>query len=154
VNRVQEIQSERIRAALRPALEDGEQVEVVCSAAVGSISVARMMGTALVVGALTAGTLIAFRVPKKLYVGLTDRRLIFLEGNIMSGRPTSKVALQLGRPVLASTSTRPKRTMALVPTLVVDLAIAGSDTGLRLTFPTPCRDEGRQIAAALTPPAS
>jgi hypothetical protein len=94
---VNEHQSELVRAALGPTLEDGEQVEVVCSATVGSISVARMMGTAVVVAAVTAGTLIALRMPKKLYVGLTDRRLIFLEGNFTTGRPTSKVALQLAR---------------------------------------------------------
>jgi hypothetical protein len=151
---VKERRSELVRAALAPTLDDGEQVEVVCSAVVGSISAARMMRTGLAVTVLTAGMLTVFRVPKKRYVGLTDRRLILLEGNPTSGRPTSTVALQLERSALASTGTQQKRVMLLAPTLVVDVAVAGSDTGLRLTFPTVCRDEGRKIAAALTPSAS
>jgi hypothetical protein len=150
---MKERQSELIKVALGPSLEEGEQVEVACSAIVGSISMTRVMGTAFAVAALTAGTLTVFRSPKKMYVGLTDRRLLFVEGNYMSGRPTSTLAMQIPRGALASTGTRKKRTM-LMPTLLVDLAVAGSDTGLRLTFPTPCRDEGRRMAAALTAPAS
>ena len=38
----------------------------------------------------------------------------------------------------------------MLPSLLVDLAITGNPTGLRLTFPVNYREDGQQIAAALT----
>jgi hypothetical protein len=89
-------------------------------------------------------------VPKRLWVALTDQRLLFFEPNAVSGRPTSKVVIQLPRSALTCTGTRPKMMMFMVPMLLADVVIAGNANGLRLTFPTAYRADGRQIAAALT----
>ncbi len=35
-------------------------------------------------------------------------------------------------------------------TLVTSLSIAGADKGLKLTFPNPCRPQGRELVAALS----
>jgi len=129
--------------------EPGESVEIVGSALVGQLSVKKNLAQALVVSAATLGTIIAWRQPQKLFVALTDRRLVFLTGNLATGKATSKVALALPRTALSTVGTRTKRVMLVIPILVVDLAVKGSDQGMRLQFPAAVRAEGAELASAL-----
>ena len=143
-----------VHAGMVSNLEPGESVEIVGSALVGQLSVKKNLAQALIVSAATLGTITAWRQPQKLFVALTDRRLVFLTGNLATGKATSKVALALPRSALSTVGTRTKRVMLVIPTLVVDLAVKGSEQGMRLQFPAAVRAEGAELASALPPAAT
>lgn len=138
-----------VHEGAQSSLEPGERVELVASALVGELQMSSVMGKAFAATVLTAGMLTVFSAPKKLFLALTDRRLLFLEANAVTGRATSQLVSQLPRTHVRAIALRPKRTMLVIPTLIVDLEVAGAEKGLRLTFPTPCRTEGEQFATAL-----
>ena len=140
-----------VYAGMVSNLESGETVEIVGSALVGQLSVKKNLAQALIVSAATLGTITAWRQPQKLFLALTDRRLVFLTGSVATGKSTSKVALALPRTALSTVGTRSKRVMFVIPTLVVDLAVKGSDQGMRLQFPAAMRAEGAAFASALPP---
>jgi len=137
---VNQRRTDALKVAVAPVLLDGERVELASAAMVGNLSTARVVAQGLA----------TFTVPKRLFVALTDQRLLFLEPSAISGRPTSKIVVQLPRPALACTGTRIRMMMFMLPTLIADLAIIGSQAGLSLTFPVAYRADGQQIAAALT----
>jgi len=137
---VNQRRTDALKVAVAPVLLDGERVELASAAMVGNLSTARVVAQGLA----------TFTVPKRLFVALTDQRLLFLEPSAISGRPTSKIVVQLPRPALACTGTRVRMMMFMLPALIADLAIIGSQAGLSLTFPVAYRADGQQIAAALT----
>jgi hypothetical protein len=126
-----------------PHLRPGEQIEITAYANVGSVSVKRVVATAAVVAVATAGMFTAFARPRKTYLALTSQRLIFFDGETMSGRP-GKLLFALPREAV-SVAGADKGPLSLK----VELAIQGQDKGFRLVFPTVARKDGEQVAAAL-----
>ena len=121
-------------------------MEVPTEAMVGT---AVLTKTALASAAATAATLAisggligAFFVPRKQYVVLTDRRLLFVEQNQMTGRPMPNLIGELPRSALKTVRVRGR----LVP--VVTLSVAGEAKGLKLRVPWPVRRDAYTIAAA------
>lgn len=139
-----------INSAAAVVLDPGETVQVVASAMVGQVSAKKTIVAAAAVGVLTGGALTALVTPKKLYVVLTERRLVFLEGEKIGGKAKPVIYMEFPRSAVETVSTRTKRAVLVVPTLVAEFAIAGSEKGLKLQFPTVCRGEGQEIADALS----
>ena len=129
-------------------LQADEQIEMASYTNVGSVSVKRVVATAAIVAVATAGMFTALARPRKTYLVLTSNRLIFLDGETASGRP-GKILFTLGRAGVSVANAR----RGLV-SLKVDLAIQGSEKGLRLTYPTVTRKSGEAIVAALQAHAS
>jgi hypothetical protein len=125
------------------SLQADEQIEMATYTNVGSVSVKRVVATAALVAVATAGMFTAIARPRKAYAVLTSHRLIFLDGQTVSGRP-GKTLFTLGRGAVSVASVR----KGLV-SLKVDLAIQGQEKGLRLTFPTVTRRSGEAMVAAL-----
>jgi hypothetical protein len=130
---------DRVASSLRA----DERIEMATYTNVGSVSVKRVVATAAVVAVATAGMFTAIARPRKAYAVLTSHRLIFLDGQTVSGRP-GKTLFTLGRGAVSVASVR----KGLV-SLKVDLAIQGQEKGLRLTFPTVTRKSGEAMVAAL-----
>ena len=137
--------------ALAEDLNPGESVEMVSVAMVGQLSVAKSVATGLVVAAATLGTFSAFVRPRKLFVILTNQRLLFLGANETTGRARRGIVMEFPREALSTQTARIKRALLLLPTALVDIAIAGMDKGIRLQFPMPARADGLQLGAALQP---
>ncbi len=126
-----------------PHLQQGEQIETTVYANVGSVSVKRMAVTAAAVAVATAGTFTAFTRPRKTYLAMTGERLMFFDGETVSGRP-GKLLFTLPREAVSVA----KAKKGLL-TLKVDLAVEGQDKGLRLVFPAAARKAGEQAVAPL-----
>ncbi|MEU6896155.1 hypothetical protein ABZ934_31305 [Streptomyces sp. NPDC046557] len=131
--------------AASPLLFQGETVELITCANVGSVSVRRQVATAVVVGLVSAGTMMATVRPRQMYVVLTDRRLLFFDASTSTGKP-GRLLMDFPRPHVSAGVPR-KGMFGL--TVVTELVVAGHDRGLKLAFPTPCRAEGRTLAEAL-----
>ena len=134
---------DRIKKAATPLLEPGEAIEVATVAAVGKVSAKRQIATVAITAILTAGTVTAVTYSPKRPVVLTNRRLLFLDANEVTGRPLEKLVGALPREGL-----RAQRQQGLL-WLKYDLI---DDTGapvVRLSFPVPNRKAGHEMAAAL-----
>ena len=134
---------DRITKAATPLLEAGEVVEVATVAAVGQVSVKRQVATAAITAVLTLGTVTAVTTAKKRPIALTNRRLLFLEANDLTGRPQSKLVGALSRDGL-----RAQRQRALL-WRKYDLIDNTGAPVVRLSFPLPNRKAGDHIATAL-----
>ncbi|MEV7130001.1 hypothetical protein [Streptomyces sp. NPDC093260] len=130
--------------ATAPLLAPGEQVRLTSLAGVGSVSLRRQAVTAAVVGVLSAGTVMAAVTPRPLYLALTDRRVLFLDGN-RGGKPG---ALVLDLP-LAHVSAGASKKAFLGLQYVTHLAIAGQEQGLKITFPVQHRGDGPRFVAGV-----
>lgn len=129
-------------------LEDGETVEVVSVAEVGTLrpSTEDLATTAaLGVAALAMGRGMHVVVTRtRCGLVLTDRRLLLVEASKASGKMLG-VVLDVPRAGLR----RSEVTTRVY--LWFDVADTASETAIRLSFPLPNRAEGQQLAAALTP---
>lgn len=134
---------DRIKKAATPLLEPGESIEVATVAAVGKVSVKRQIATAAITAILTAGTVTAVAYSKKRPTVLTNRRLLFLDANEMTGRPKEKLVGEISRDGL-----RAQRQRGLL-WLKYDLIDSTGSAVVRLSFPVPARKAGNQIAQAL-----
>jgi hypothetical protein len=134
---------DRIKKAATPLLEPGEVIEVATVAAVGKVSVKRQIATAAITAILTAGTVTAVAYSKKRPTVLTNRRLLFLDANELTGRPQEKLVGTIGREGL-----RAQRQRGLL-WLKYDLIDNTGAAVVRLSFPVPARKAGNQIAQAL-----
>ena len=134
---------DRIKKAATPLLEPGEVIEVVTVAAVGKVSARRQIATVAVAAILSAGTVTAVAYSPKRPVVLTDRRLLFLDANELTGRPLEKLVGALPREGL-----RAQRQRGLL-WLKYDLIDNTGAPVVRLSFPVPNRSAGHQMAAAL-----
>lgn len=135
--------ADQVTAVATPVLEPGERIEVRSVANVGTVSVKRRIGTAAVVGVLSAGTVMVAVQPRKFFLALTDRRLL-LFGQGMSGRPEKKLAAALPRQLLHAGEAK----KGLV-TATFELSIDGQEKGLKFVFPLPARGDAPLIAAAI-----
>ena len=142
-----------VREAFAEHLVPGEQIRVVATSTVKQVTAKRMVATAAAAAVLTAGMLTVHVAPKKFFVVLTDRRLVFLGGNELTGRPNKKIVMELPVQALTVQSLRTKRVLLLIPSAVLEVAVAGSDKGLWMQFPTPCRDRAADIARWLGAPS-
>jgi hypothetical protein len=122
-----------------PHLRQGEQIVMTVYANVGSVSIKRVVATAAVVAVATAGMFTAFARPRKTYLALTSQRLMFFDGETISGRP-GKLLFTLPREAV-SVAGVDKGALALK----VELAIQGQDKGLRLVFPTVARKTSQEL---------
>jgi len=134
---------DRIKKAATPLLEPGEVIEVATVAAVGKVSTRRQIATVAVTAILSAGTVTAVTYSPKRPVVLTNRRLLFLDANEITGRPLEKLVGVLNREGL-----RAQRQRALL-WLKYDLIDSTGAPVVRLSFPVPNLSAGHQIAAAL-----
>ncbi|MEX2983705.1 hypothetical protein [Streptomyces sp. C36] len=131
--------------AATPMLAADERVDLITCANVGTVSVRRQVAAAALVGVLSGGTMMATVRPRQMYLLLTDRRLLFFDASTATGKP-GKLLIELARPYVAAC---PARKGMLGLTLIIELALAGQAEGLRLTFPSPCRADGRQLMGLL-----
>jgi hypothetical protein len=127
-----------------PLLAQGEELRLTTLAGVGSVSVRKRVVTAAVVGALSAGTVMATVTPRPMYIALTDRRVLFFDGN-RGGRPG---ALVLDLP-LAYVSAGGSKKAFLGLQYVTHLSVAGQDKGLKVTFPVQHRADGPRFVTGL-----
>ncbi|TLS43941.1 hypothetical protein FE633_23230 [Streptomyces montanus] len=127
-----------------PLLRPEEQVEFSTLAAIGSVSAGKRALTAAVAGVLSAGTVIATVTPRPMYIVLTDRRLLFFDGN-RGGRPGDLV-LDVPRPYVSATA--PKKAF-LGLQYVTHLSVAGEEQQLKLTFPVQHRADGPRFTSNL-----
>ncbi|MGV9254211.1 hypothetical protein [Streptomyces sp. NPDC003697] len=134
----------QLMEATAPVLVEGEQVELTSLAGVGSVSVRRQALTAAVVGVLSAGTVMATVTPRPMYVVLTDRRVLFFDGN-RGGRP-GRLEVSLPRPHVTAGGSR-KAFLGLQ--YVTVLSVAGQEQGLKVTFPVQHRGDGPRFVSAL-----
>jgi hypothetical protein len=140
---------QQLRAVAKPALQDQEQVQLMTFARVGSVSAKRKLATAAVVGALTAGILIVNVRPRGMYIVLTDRRILFFDGDISAGGRPGKHLMTVPRDLVTVSEPKGK---GFGLAIQIELAIAGQDKDLRILFPKPSKEEGRQFTDLL--PAS
>lgn len=134
---------DKIKKAVTPLLEPGEVIEVATVAAVGKVSARRQFATVAVAAILSAGTVTVVAYSPKRPVVLTNRRLLFLDANEITGRPLEKLVGTLNREGL-----RAQRQRALL-WLKYDLIDGTGAPVVRLSFPLPDRSAGHQIATAL-----
>ncbi|MET7380593.1 hypothetical protein ABZT08_17530 [Streptomyces sp. NPDC005526] len=130
--------------AAAPLLLEGEQVQLTSLAGVGSVSVRKQALTAAVVGVLSAGTVIATVTPRPLYIVLTDRRVLFFDGN-RGGKP-GKLLINLPREYVSAGDSK-KAFLGLQ--YVTHLSVAGQEQGLKVTFPVQHRGDGPRFVSGL-----
>ncbi|MGW0168834.1 hypothetical protein ACWDWT_27225 [Streptomyces sp. NPDC003343] len=136
---------QQLLQSVAPLLTEGEQVEITSVAKVGSVSARRRVLTTALVGALTAGTVIATVQPRPMYWALTDRRLMFFDASTMSGRP-GKLLMSLPRQLM---SAAPVKKALLGLGLQTVLTVQGQEQGLKLTFPLAYKAAGRDLASRI-----
>ncbi|SEC19459.1 hypothetical protein SAMN05216532_0739 [Streptomyces sp. 2231.1] len=136
---------QQLLQSVTPLLAEGEQVEATSLAKVGSVSVKRRVLTTALVGALTAGTVIATVQPRPMYWALTDRRLMFFDASTTTGRP-GKLLMALPRELVAAA---PVKKALLGLGLQTVLSVHGEEQGLKLTFPPAYKAAGRDLASRL-----
>ncbi|MET8451707.1 hypothetical protein [Streptomyces sp. NPDC005209] len=136
---------QQLLQSVAPLLAEGERVELISLAKVGSVSVKRRVLTTALVGALTAGTVIATVQPRPMYWALTDRRLLFVDARTATGRP-GKLLMALPRELM---SLAPMRKALLGLGLQTVLTVQGLEQGLKLTFPPACKAAGRVLASRI-----
>lgn len=143
---------DRIVEKAAPFLERGERIELACFVAVGSVSYRKEFVRALIIGLITLvltagmGWLITMKRPRKAHLALTDRRLLIFDGEASFG--TSKPGKLLYR--------IPRQAVTVVKSgnwglgiLRMELAIAGQDRNLRLSFTSRFREDGHAVIAKL-----
>ncbi|MEV6795010.1 hypothetical protein AB0M87_24145 [Streptomyces sp. NPDC051320] len=123
----------------------GEQIEFTGLAKVGTVSVKRQVLTSALVGVLSAGTVIATVQPRPMYLALTDRRLLFLDGATTSGKP-GKPLMSLERGLLAAA---PLTKALLGLGLKTVITVQGETDGLKLVFPPAFKADGRELVTRL-----
>ena len=136
---------QQLLESVTPLLAEGEKVELTSLAKVGSVSAKRRVLTTALVGALTAGTVIATVQPRPMYWALTDRRLLFFDGKTATGRP-GKLVMALPRELL--TATAPSSALLGLGAKTV-LNIEGEEKGLKLVFPPAFKAAGRDLASRI-----
>ncbi|MFJ7903387.1 hypothetical protein ACIQ6V_23325 [Streptomyces sp. NPDC096198] len=134
----------QLTEAAAPLLLQDERIQLTTLAGVGSVSVRRMALTAAVVGVVSGGTVMATVTPRPMYIALTDRRILFFDGN-RGGKP-GKLVIELPRPYVSASGSK-KAFLGLQ--YVTRLSVAGQETGLKVTFPVQHRADGHRFAAAL-----
>lgn len=142
------VKEKRVRQVFEvaaPFLAPGEHVQIATIADVGTVSVARKAVFALVVGIVSLGTMIGNVKPRRLYIAVTERWLLFFEGNTPSGRPGRELLMRLDKRQL--TASEPKEGLMTLSTL---LSIGGQPNALKVKFPRPCREDARRLLAGLT----
>lgn len=135
---------EQLMAVLRPLLQPDEPIEVMVLAGVGAVSVRRTMVTAVVTGILSGGTMMLTVRPKSMFIALTDRRLFFVDGVQVSGRP-GRLRMEIPRNAVRTEGLR-KGPLGL--TLRTTL-VYGAERGLKMVFAHPAKADGRALTAAL-----
>ena len=133
----------RLAQAAAPHLRPGEIVEIGAFTTVGSVSAKRQFLTAAVVGVATAGLVVATVRPAKRYLGVTNQRLLFFNGEASFGRP-GKLLFSLPREAVAVVKSG-RRMLAYQ----IELTIAGQEKGLLINFPMTTRATMEEIAASL-----
>ncbi|MFG2603334.1 hypothetical protein ACGFT2_07285 [Streptomyces sp. NPDC048514] len=136
---------QQLLQSVTPLLAEGEQVEAASLARVGSVSVKRRVLTTALVGALTAGTVIATVQPRPMYWALTGRRMMFFDAGTTTGRP-GELLMILPRELLAAA---PLRKALLGLGLQTVLTVQGQAQDLKLTFPPACKAAGRDLASRI-----
>jgi hypothetical protein len=129
--------------AAAPHLAAGERIEICAYANIGRVSLKRRAATAAVAVAATGGLLVVSVRPRKAYLVMTSERLVFLDGDTMTGRP-GKLLLALPRSAAAVVKVRKG-----VLTLRMDLIVEGQEHGLKVVFPLPAREDGQRVISAL-----
>jgi hypothetical protein len=131
--------------AAGPLLSQGERAELTGLAKIGSVSVKRRVLTTALVGALSAGTVIAIAQPRPMYFVLTDQRLLFFDVGRTAGKP-GKQLMALPRELL---SVAPLGKALLGLGLQTTLSVQGQETGLKMVFVPATKSDGRALAGRL-----
>lgn len=142
---MKEARRDMLLAAATPMLQEHEEVQLTTFARVGSVSAKRKIATAATAAVLSAGILMVAVHPREMYLVLTDRRILFFDGHTATGRP-GKHLMTVQRDLLTVSSAKGK---GLGLAIEVELAVEGQDKNLKILFPTPSKEEGRQFISAL-----
>ncbi|MFE2582132.1 hypothetical protein [Streptomyces sp. NPDC059378] len=127
-----------------PLLLPDERVELTSLASVGTVSVRRQALTAIVVGVLTLGMVMATVRPRAVYVVLTNQRILFFDAN-RGGKP-GKLLMNMARLYVTATAAR-KTFLGLK--VVTHLTVQGQEGTLKVDFPVQTRADGHVFAGAL-----
>lgn len=136
---------QQLLESVTPLLAEGERVELTSLAKVGSVSVKRRVLTTALVGALTAGTVIATVQPRPMYWALTDLRLLFFDAKTATGKP-GKLLMALPREHVTAT---PASKALLGLGVQTVLTVEGQEAALKLTFPPAFKAAGRDLASRI-----
>ena len=135
--------AQRVADAAAPHLHEGERIESIVYASVGSVSVKRKLATTAAAAVVSGGTIIVNVRARKTYLAFTSQRLLFFNADTAFGRPGNLLIIVPRAYVTVS------ETKKGILSLKADLAVEGQDKGLRVVFPKPARDDGERIVAAL-----
>ncbi|MFB7334303.1 hypothetical protein ACFC00_22055 [Streptomyces adustus] len=127
-----------------PLLFPGEQVELTSLASVGTVSVRKQALTAIVVGVLTLGMVMATVRPRAVYVVLTNQRILFFDAN-RGGRP-GKLLMNMARAYVTATAAE---NTFLGLKVATRLTVHGQEGALKVEFPVQTRADGHLFAGAL-----
>jgi hypothetical protein len=97
---------ERLMDVVTPFLEGGEQPIMSTCATMGAHSVGTITRGAVRQSVSTLGTSFTLHMPKRFFLVLTNRRLLFVDSHESSGRPLPHVAAHLPRHGLRLTPLR------------------------------------------------
>jgi hypothetical protein len=134
---------ERVLAVTKSVLSEGEQVEVMTYASVGTVSLKRKIATAAITTALSGGMLTMHVRPRRFWVVLTSARVLLFDADTASGR-RGKLSMALPRTSLTVASSKKG-----LLTTTVHLAVTGEDHSLRFQFPMPTRADATTLMAAI-----
>ncbi|HEY2507572.1 MAG TPA: hypothetical protein VGI58_13745 [Streptosporangiaceae bacterium] len=137
---------QQLQAVAKPMLHDQEHVQLMTFARVGSVSAKRKVATAAAAAALTAGVLIVNVRPRGMYLVLTDRRILFFDGDVASGGRPGRHLMTLARDKVTVSAPKGK---GFGLAIQVELVIAGHDKDLKVLFPKPSKEDGKQFTALL-----
>ena len=134
-----------------PHLRPGEQVQLISYTSVGSVSVKRRAATAAAAAVASGGLVAVSLRPRRMYIAMTQDRLLFFNGDTPSGKPGRSTLMDIPRPLITADGVKKG-----FLTSTVRLAVEGEDQDLKLVFPRPTRDDGEKLAAGLpaAPPAA
>lgn len=133
---------QKLLAVAKPVLQQQEEVQLMTFARVGSVSAKRKVATAAAAAALTAGVLIVNVRPRGMYIALTDRRILFFDGDVSSGGRPGRHLMTLPRDQVTVSAPEGK---GFGLAIQVELTVAGQDKSLRVLFPKPSKEDGKQF---------
>jgi hypothetical protein len=135
---------QRVHEVMSGLVQGGEYVQGASVAGVGRVSLSQKVAVAAVAIIASGGAMGMAVRPTRLYVVLTNQRLLGLRSTAWLGNPKAKIAFEVPRSAIPGTGT-PKQGFSYA----FDVLIRGQNSGLRLTFPRQHRADGEWFAAAL-----
>jgi hypothetical protein len=136
--------TERLMELVKPILRQGEQIEQMTAARVGSVSAKRQVATTAIVAIATAGIVRVTVHAAPRYLVLTSQRLLIIN-MLRTGRPVGPLLAQMPRQAVATTRLRSRLAVSFT------IQVNGDPKPLKLAWGQPGRKDARALQAALAP---